>query len=330
MSTLISPKPKLLQAITEHMKRRNYSLRTIESYRHWIRHYILFHKKQHPDTLGAGDIEAFLSHLANQRNVSATTQNLAISALLYLYRNFLEKELPWLDNYTRAKTRKHLPVVLSVQEVKCLLAAIQTEKPPVPLIVSLLYGTGMRVHECLTLRTQDLDFDQNIIMVRSGKGNKDRRVPFPESLKEPLRNWLKIRADMLRKDRLDGVGTVWLPNALDRKYPQAAHSWQWQYVFPSRTICTDPETGIRRRHHFDEKVVQRAVKQTGNMAGINKHVTPHILRHAFATHLLQSGQDIRTVQELLGHKDVQTTMIYTHVLNKGPMGVASPLDRITA
>lgn len=328
MDTLNSPPPKLLQRVAATMRRRNYSPRTIESYTYWIRFYIRYHNKTHPEQMGAPQVEAFLTYLANERNISASTQNTALSALLFLYRHVLEQDLPWLDTFVRAKTTKRLPVVLSVPEVKLLLDAISSEKPPVPLIVGLLYGTGMRIHECLSLRAKDLDFDQNIITIRSGKGDKDRVAILPQSLKTPLREWLKIRCDMLREDRRNGVGTVWVPDALARKYPKCPESWAWQYVFPARNVGKDPETGIRRRHHFDEKVIQRAVREVATRAGINKHVTPHILRHAFATHLLQSGQDIRTVQELLGHKDVQTTMIYTHVLNKGPLGVASPLDRI--
>lgn len=328
MDALNPSQPKLLQRIAMHMRRRNYSPRTIESYLYWIKFYIVFHNKKHPETLGAQDVEAFLSHLANTRNVSAKTQNIALAALLYLYKNFLETDLPWVDNFTRAKTTKRLPVVLSVPEVKRLLEAIRAAKAPVPIVVGLLYGTGMRVLECLTLRTKDIDFDQNIITIRCGKGGKDRVVPLPESLKDPLQEWLRVRSNLLREDRQNGVGTVWLPDALARKYPKANQSWEWQYVFPSRTVCTDRETGIHRRHHLDEKLIQRTMKAAVRKANIHKPATPHTLRHAFATHLLQSGYDIRTIQELLGHKDVQTTMIYTHVLNKGPHGVSSPLDQI--
>ena len=290
----------------------------------WIKRYILFHGKRHPKDMSAAEVEAFLTHLAVERDVSASTQNQAKSALLFLYREVLAIELPWLENVTTAKTPKRLPVVLTEDEVKRVLGQMEGT---LWLMFNLLYGTGMRLMECVRLRVKDVEFSRREIIVREGKGFKDRVTMLPQILLEPLQQHL-ARVRKLHKDDLaQGYGKVYLPNALAKKYPNAAAEWGWQYVFPARGFSTDPRSGEVRRHHVDEKLIQRAMKRAVQQVGIVKLATPHTLRHSFATHLLQSGYDIRTVQELLGHKDVQTTMIYTHVLNRGGKGVVSPLDR---
>ncbi len=273
--------------------------------------------------MGADEVTQFLSYLAAERNVSASTQNQAKSALLFLYREVLEIELPWLGEVIAAKTPKRLPVVLTATEIRRLLNGTSGTTG---LIVSLLYGTGMRLMEGLRLRVKDVEFTRREIVVREGKGNKDRITVLPENLMLPLQNHLQRVKALHEKDLLEGFGEVYLPNALARKYPNAATTWGWQYVFPSSLRSIDPRSGKERRHHVNETSVQRAVREAARVADIHKPVTPHVLRHSFATHLLQSGYDIRTVQELLGHKDVQTTMIYTHVLNRGGRGVVSPLD----
>jgi integron integrase len=289
----------------------------------WIRRFILFHRKRHPVEMGAGEIEAFLTHLAIERKVSASTQNQALSALLFLYKEVLELELPWLNTMERAKKPQRLPTVLTVREVNEVLGKLEGT---IGLMVKLLYGTGMRLMECVRLRVKDVDFEMRQITVRDGKGQKDRVTMLPESLVAALQRHLSRVQGLHQEDLVAGLGEVYLPDALARKYPNAAREWGWQYVFPARSISTDPRSGKRRRHHVDEKALQRAVKKAAQEAKIPKPVTPHSLRHSFATHLLQSGYDIRTVQELLGHKDVSTTMIYTHVLNRGGKGVRSPLD----
>ena len=317
--------PKLLDQVRERIRVKHYSLRTEDAYLHWIRRFIFFHGKRHPREMGGPEVEAFLSHLATEGRVAASTQNQALSALLFLYREVLEVELPWLDGVVRAKRSQHVPVVLTENEVRALLAVLDGTKW---LVASLLYSTGMRLLEGLRLRVKDVDFERGEITVRDGKGAKDRRTMLSERLLEPLRTHLaKVRA-LHEQDLAAGFGEVYLPFALARKYPKAGRSWPWQYVFPSGSRSTDPLEGVIRRHHLDEKVIQRAVSAAGRAAGIAKPVSPHILRHSFATHLLLAGYDIRTVQELLGHSDVSTTMIYTHVLNKGGRGVTSPLDRL--
>ena len=303
---------------------RHYSIRTEQTYVDWVRRFILFHNKRHPQDMGAEEVRDFLSHLATERNVSASTQGQAKSALLFLYRDVLHIELPWLDEVVSAKMAKRLPVVLTPTEMRRLLNAMSGT---MGLAASLLYGTGMRLMEGLRLRVKDVEFERREIIVREGKGNKDRVTMLPENLILPMKAHLvKVKA-LHERDLEAGFGEVYLPDALARKYPGAARTWGYQFVFPSAVRSTDPRTGIERRHHVYEVSVQRAVREAAKLAGIFKPVTPHILRHSFATHLLQSGYDIRTVQELLGHKDVQTTMIYTHVLNKGGRGVVSPLDR---
>ena len=272
---------------------------------------------------GAGEIEAFLTHLATERNVSASTQNQALSALLFLYKEVLQVELPWLNNMERAKKPQRLPTVLTVREVNEVLGKLEGT---MGLMVRLLYGTGMRLMECVRLRVKDVDFEMRQITMRDGKGAKDRVTMLPESLVAALQRHLSRVQGLHQKDLALGLGEVYLPDALARKYPNTAREWGWQYVFPARSISTDPRSGKRRRHHVDEKALQRAVKRAAQEAKISKRATPHTLRHSFATHLLQTGYDIRTVQELLGNKDVSTTMIYTHVLNRGGRGVRSPLD----
>lgn len=315
--------PRLFDRITARMRVKHYSLRTEKVYIGWIKRFILFHGKRHPQEMGAAEVEAFLSHLAVARSVSASTQNQAKSALLFLYKEVLQIELPWLDNVTQAKRPKHLPVVLTRDEARAVLARMEGT---MWLIGSLLYGSGLRVMECLRLRVKDVDLAQGQILVREGKGFKDRITMLPGSLMQPLQDHLARVKSLHEEDLKDGYGEVFMPFALARKYPKAGHSWGWQYVFPSRNLSVDPLTGVMRRHHADEKPVQRAVRQARQAAGIHKPATPHTFRHCFATHLLESGYDIRTVQELLGHKDVSTTMIYTHVLNRGGRGVRSPLD----
>lgn len=318
-----SQPPKLLEQVIAKMRVKHYSLRTEQSYVDWIKRYIWHHGKRHPKDMGAAEVGAFLTHLAVERNVSASTQNQAKSALLYLYREVLEIELPWLDNVIQAKVPKRMPVVLTQGEVQALLNHLDGS---VWLIASLLYGSGLRVMEALRLRVKDVDLVRREILVREGKGFKDRVTMLPVSLIEPLKTHLTKVQALHQQDLATGHGEVFMPMALDRKYPNAGKSWAWQYVFPSIKLSVDPRSKVIRRHHADEKTVQRAVKRAANLAKINKLATPHTLRHSFATHLLEGGYDIRTVQELLGHSDVATTMIYTHVLNKGGRGVVSPLD----
>ena len=319
------PAPKLLDQVRERIRVKHYSLRTEDAYLHWIRRFILFHGKRHPREMGGPEVEAFLSHLATVGQVAPSTQNQALSALLFLYREVLALELPWLDGVVRAKRSQHVPVVLTENEVRALLARLDGTKW---LAACLLYSTGMRLLEGLRLRVKDVDFERREITVRDGKGAKDRRTMLSERLLEPLRTHLAKVRELHEQDLAGGFGEVHLPFALARKYPKAGRSWPWQFVFPSGSRSTDPLDGVIRRHHLDEKILQRAVSAAGRAAGISKPVSPHILRHSFATHLLSAGYDIRTVQELLGHSDVSTTMIYTHVLNKGGRGVTSPLDRI--
>ena len=317
--------PKLLDQYRERLRIKHYSLRTEQAYLHWVRRFIYFHSKRHPAGLGGPEVERFLSHLATEGRVSASTQNQALAALLFLYREVLGKELPWMDGVVRAKRPARVPVVLSENEVRALLAQLDGKRW---LVAALLYATGMRLLEGLRLRVKDVDFERREITVRDGKGGRDRRTMLPERLIEPLRSHLARVKVLHERDLAEGFGDVYLPFALSRKYPRAGRSWAWQYVFPSGSRSNDPLDGTVRRHHLDEKVVQRAVLEAARKAGLAKPVSPHVLRHSFATHLLESGHDIRTVQELLGHKDVSTTMVYTHVLNKGGRGVKSPFDRL--
>lgn len=315
--------PKLLDRLRAEIRLRHYSIRTEEAYVDWARRFILFHGKRHPQEMGADEVSAFLSYLASERNVSASTQNQAKSALLFLYREVLGIELPWLDEVVAAKAVRRLPVVLTPTEARRLLNAMSGT---MGLVASLLYGTGMRLLEGLRLQVKDIEFERREIIVREGKGNKDRVTVLPENLILPLQAHLKKVKALHERDLEADFGEAYLPDALARKYPKAGKAWGWQYVFPSPVRSVDPRTGRERRHHIYEASVQRAVREAARLAEIHKPVTPHVLRHSFATHLLQAGYDIRTVQELLGHKDVTTTMIYTHVLNKGGRGVISPLD----
>jgi len=315
-----------MEQVRGRLRSLHYSLRTEQTYVQWIKRFIHFHGKRHPREMGGPEVEAFLSHLAVDGKVAANTQNLALSSLLFLYRDVLGIELPWLKDVTRAKKPQRLPTVLSFKETHALLKAL---KPGLPgLIARLLYGTGMRLMEGVRLRVKDVELDPRQIVVRDGKGAKDRVTVLPQGLVEPLRAQLAIRRATYDVDLARGAASVWMPDALDRKYPGAASQWAWQYVFAADDFSPDPRSGAVRRHHIDEQLVQRAVKKAAQAAGITKPVSPHTLRHSFATHLLESGYDIRTVQELLGHSDVSTTMIYTHVLNRGGRGVVSPLDRL--
>jgi integron integrase len=315
--------PKLLDQVRGKIRLKHYSLRTEQAYSDWIRRFIRFHGKRHPREMGAAEVEAFLTHLAVEGKVAASTQNQAKSALLFLYKEVLESELPWLDNVEQAKAPKRLPVVLTRAEVQALLTRLEGTRW---LMASLLYGAGLRLMECLRLRVKDVDFARKEILVRDGKGFKDRVTMLPVALVEPLRAHLERVRELHRQDIAEGFGAVHLPYALARKYPNAAREWIWQYVFPSAKRSVDPRSGETRRHHVQDQALQRAIKQAVRDADLSKPATPHTLRHSFATHLLEGGYDIRTVQELLGHSDVSTTMIYTHVLNKGGHGVASPLD----
>jgi len=291
----------------------------------WIRRYILFHGKRHPTEMGATEVTQFLTSLAVQRHVAASTQNQALAALLFLYRVVLDQNLPWLDDVVRARRPEHLPIVLTRDEVRAILQHLNG----VPRLLALLfYGAGLRLLEGARLRVQDVDFGANLIVVRNGKGAKDRVTMLPTAVKEDLARHLEAVQRQHQCDLACGAGWVELPDALGHKYPNAGRAWGWQWVFPATRFYVHAETRQRRRHHLHETVIQRAVKEAVRRAGIVKHAKPHTFRHSFATHLLEDGYDIRTVQDLLGHRDVATTMIYTHVLNRGPAAVRSPADRM--
>jgi integron integrase len=312
----------LLDRVRAALQVRHYSLRTEECYIQWIRRFILFHHKRHPREMGAAEINQFLTHLAVNGHVSASTQNQAFAALLFLYQKVLEVDPGQIAGVVRAVRPKRLPVVLTRAEVGAILGRMTG----VPRLVGLLlYGSGLRVLEALRLRTHDVDFTRGELLIRHGKGGKDRRTMLPAAARTELLGQLDRTRALYERDRAAGVG-VPLPEALDRKYPSAATEWGWYYLFPARQRGIDPRDGLKKRHHLHETVIQRAVREAGRAAGVVKPVTPHVFRHAFATHLLEDGYDIRTVQELLGHAHVETTMIYTHVLNKGGRGVRSPLD----
>ena len=318
---------KLLDQVRDKARFKHYSLSTENTYVSWAKQFILYHSKRHPAELGAAEVEAFLTYLATQRHVSSSTQNQALSAILFLYRDVMGVDLPWLDSFQRSKKPRRLPVVLTVLETHRLLLEAKTAPAPIDLVISLLYGTGMRLMEAVRLRVKDVDLTRKEIIVRDGKGGKDRVTMLPDSLLDAMRAQLAMRREWHERDLALNKVNVWLPDALAGKYQNAAKDWGWQYVFAAKNYSIDPRSNSERRHHVEEKQVQRYVKKAALSAGIAKPTTPHTLRHSFATHLLESGYDIRTVQELLGHSDVATTMIYTHVLNKGGKGVISPLDR---
>jgi integron integrase len=316
--------PRLLDQVRDRLRTLHYSYRTEQQYVQWVRRFILFHDRRHPRAMGAPEVEAFLTHLAVTRKVSASTQNQALAALLFLYQTVLEFELPWLRDVVRAKPSRHLPVVLTHKEVRAVLARLEDEYW---LIGSILYGGGLRLQEALQLRVKDLDFDLRQIVVRDGKGSKDRVTILPEAVVEPLQRHLEVVRAQHSQAMTRGHGGVELPFALERKYPSAPFEWGWQYVFPAKSVSRDPRSGAVRRHHAYPDTVQRHVKHAVRAAGIDKPASCHTFRHCFATHLLERGYDIRTVQELLGHKDVKTTQVYTHVMRKGANAVQSPLDR---
>jgi integron integrase len=316
--------PKLLDRVRHAIRLRHYSRRTEDAYVGWIRRFIVFHGKRHPRELGAPEVTAFLSSLA-VRGVSASTQNQALSSLLFLYEVVFGERLGWMNDIVRAQRPARLPVVLARNEVSLLLARL---RGPVWLMASLMYGAGLRLLECVELRVKDVDFERGELTIRDGKGGKDRVTMLPAVLKEPLRQHLARVKTQHQADLMNGRGSVALPGALRAKYPNAEQDWSWQWMFPATRFYLDRATGDRRRHHLHESVLQRAVKDAVRAAGIAKPATCHTLRHSFATHLLEAGYDIRTIQELLGHRDVSTTMVYTHVLNQGGRGVRSPLDQL--
>ncbi|WP_240099822.1 integron integrase [Thermomonas flagellata] len=312
-----------MDEVRARIRARHYSLRTEQAYLGWIRQFIVANGMRHPRTLGGAEVEAFLTRLAVERHVAASTQNQALSALLFLYREVLGIQLPWMESVVRAKRPQRLPSVLSVDEVRRLLAMLEGRAW---LMASLLYGTGIRLMECLRLRVKDVDFARGEILVRDGKGGKDRRTVLPRTLEEPLRREIERARVLHARDLAEGFGATVLPHALARKYPGAQRDFGWQFVFPAERRSQDPRGGGVHRHHVDDAVLARALKRARARAGLHKPLSAHTLRHSFATHLLEAGYDLRTIQELLGHKDVTTTQIYTHVLNRGGHGVRSPLD----
>lgn len=318
---------RLLDQVRERLRYMHYSLLTEKAYVYWVRYFVRYSGLRHPREMGQAEVEAFLSMLATERKVSVSTHRQALSALLFLYKEVLDQELPWMAQIGRPVPTRRIPAVLTVAEVGGLLGLMEGETG---LLARLLYGTGIRRMEGLSLRVKDLDFDRHVIVVRSGKGDKDRVVMLPRALEQPLREQLARSRLLWAVDRAAQRAGTYLPHALEAKYPRAGQSWAWHWVFPSPTLSVDPRSGIERRHHLYEQRLQRALKNAVQLAGIHKPVSVHTLRHSFATHLLQSGTDIRTVQELLGHSDVSTTMIYTHVLKVAAGGTISPLDALAA
>jgi integron integrase len=315
--------PKLLDRTRALMRTRHYSFETEKRYVYWIRQFIGFHNIRNPAEMGAAEVEAFLSHLAVSGKVSASTQNQALAALLFLYREVLKVDLPWLENLTPAKKSNHVPVVLTKDEVKAIISQLKGINW---VIANLLYGAGLRLNEALRLRVKDLDFGFRQITVRDGKGGKDRFTILPNLLAEPLQAQLAAARKIHERDLQNGLGRVVMPFALARKYPNAEKEWAWQFVFPSRTLSVDPRSGVKGRHHISPSCLQKTFKDALRKSRIPKNASPHTLRHSFATHLLHDGYDIRTIQDLLGHKEISTTMIYTHVLQNNRLGVRSPLD----
>lgn len=319
------PRPRLLDQVRQAIRTRHYSYMTEKAYIGWIKRFIFFHNKRHPAEMGEAEIGRFLSSLASDSHVSASTQNQALNALLFLYHEVLGKDIGYISGVVRAKRPTRLPVVLSRQEVKSVLSSLSGTEW---IMATLLYGAGLRLMECMRLRVKDIDFSSNQITVRSGKGDKDRRTMLPASVKEPLCKHLERVRELYKRDLESGFSRVSLPYALERKYPNATKEWGWQWVFPASKLYVDRLSGAKKKHHLHESVLQKAVKDAVRHAGISKPAMCHTFRHSFATHLLEDGYDIRTVQELLGHKDVSTTMVYTHVLNRGGRGVTSPADRL--
>lgn len=317
--------PRLLDQVKEVIRRKHYSIRTERTYADWVKRYILFHHKRHPKDLGKTEITEFLNHLAIDRKVAASTQNQALSALVFLYKEVLDQEFGWLENLEYAKRPEKLPVVFSPEEIKSVLSLMDGIYW---IIATILYGSGLRIMETLHLRIMDIDFDYRQIFVRNGKGQKDRGTMLPEILVEPLKKQIEKVVLTHKMDLIDGYGAVYLPFALENKYPTANKEFKWQYLFPAAKRSVDPRSGMIRRHHIGQSPVQRSVRSAVRNAGIIKNATCHTFRHSFATHLLEAGYDIRTVQELLGHKDVSTTMVYTHVMKKGGKGVRSPADEL--
>ena len=318
-------KPTLLEQVREALRSRHYSKRTEQTYVQWSKRFIFFHKLRHPAEMAEAEVNQFLTHLAVKEKVSASTQNQALSALLFLYRYVLERELGQLGNVIRARRPARLPVVMTREEVKAVLSHLRGEQR---LIAVFMYGTGMRLMECLRLRVKDIDFSSGEVTIREGKGDKDRRTMLPKKVRAPLKEHLERVKKIHARDLAAGYGRVALSYALDRKYPNASTDWRWQFVFPQMKRWVNPKTREQGRHHVDVSIIQKAIKTAVRAAGIDKPATSHTLRHSFATHLLEDGYDIRTIQELLGHKDVSTTMIYTHVLNRGGRGVKSPADSL--
>ncbi|MFZ0406580.1 MAG: integron integrase [Cyanobium sp.] len=314
--------PGLIQRYREELQARHYARRTVATYEQWLRRFLRFHHPRHPREMGSAEVNAFLTHLAVELLVSASTQNQALSALLFLYRELLERDLD-LEGLVRARKPRRLPVVLTEEEVRSVLQRLEGSEA---LVAGLLYGSGLRLMEALRLRVHDLDFNRQELTVRNGKGGNDRRTMLPKRLSKKLRNHLEEVRSVHKLDLIDGWGQVRLPYALARKYRNAAAEWGWQWVFPQHRRWQDPTSEQQGRHHLDPSLIQKSVRRAVLAAGISKPASCHSLRHSFATHLLERGQDIRTIQELMGHKDLKTTMIYTHVLNRGPMGVASPAD----
>jgi integron integrase len=318
-----NPPVKLLDQVKRKIRLKGYSIRTEKSYVEWIRRFILFHGKRHPKEMGKAEIENFLSHLVIQRNVASSTQNQAFNAILFLYDQVLESKMPEDIQSIRSKKPVRVPTVMTREETHKMIAILSGVHR---LMAKIMYGCGLRVLECLRLRVKDIDFALNQIVVRDGKGQKDRITVLPDCIKADIERHLQYVRRTHQEDLRLGFGRVYLPHALDRKYPAADRQWGWQYVFPSKTLSVDPRSGIKRRHHMHDSSIRKAIHQAAKLSGIVKPVGCHTLRHCFATDLLMNGYDIRTVQELLGHKDVSTTMIYTHVLNRGGRGVVSPLD----
>ncbi|KAA3609238.1 MAG: integron integrase [Calditrichaeota bacterium] len=324
-TSINSQPPKLLERLTGTLRTMHYSKRTIDVYGHWVRRYVLFHHKKHPNDMGEMEINLFLSHLATKEKVAASTQNQALCAIVFLYKHILKKEIGEIQNIIWAKKPKRLPIVLTVDEVKLILQQLRSAKW---LMASLLYGAGLRLNECLQLRIKDVDFGYKQLQIHDAKGKSARFTVLPGNLILPLHEHIEKVKNLHDSDLSAGFGSVALPNALQRKYKNAEYEWRWQWLFPAPNISTDPETGIKRRHHQGDWALQRALKKAVRESGITKRVTCHALRHSFATHLLEDGYDIRTIQELLGHKSVETTMIYTHVMQRGGRGIRSPMDRL--